>query len=107
VSQRLSVLRQLANLEAAWPLGETVDGSDVAGLIAEDAVAGPLREELLSSIVLRDLLDHDLEHRVVSTPKGSERRQVGQRIQISRDLVRVADCAGWKRDEPVEAAWRR
>jgi hypothetical protein len=72
-------------------MGEPVDGGDVVDRVSHDVAAGALREELLGALALRDLLDHDLEHRGVSTPRGGERRQVTHRLQVSRDLVRLAD----------------
>ena len=91
VSQRSSVSRQLAKLEVTWAMGESVDDESVVDRGSDDNPASTLREELLASLALRDLLDHDLEHRGVSTPRGGERRQVLQRVQASRDLVRLAD----------------
>ena len=92
VSQRSSVSRQLAKLEVTWAMGEPPDNDDdVVDRQPADGAAGALREELLGSLALRDLIDHDLEHRGVSTPRGGERRQVAHRVQVSRDLVRLAD----------------
>ena len=88
LSQRSSVAQHLAKLEAAVERAEPVDRVDYG---SEDDPASSLRAEVLASLVLQDLLDHDLEHRGVSTTRGGERRHVAQRIQVSRDLVRLAD----------------
>ncbi len=92
VSQRFRVSGQLEKLEMTWAMGQLLEGDDVVDRLSDDGAVDALREELLRSLTLRDLLDHDLEHRGVSTPRGGrERRQVGQRLQASRDLVRLGD----------------
>jgi hypothetical protein len=89
--QRLSVSGQLAKLELTWAMGESVDGDDSVDRGSQDDPADSLREELLGSLALRELLDHDLQHRGVSKPRGDERPQVALRVRVSRDLVRLAD----------------
>jgi hypothetical protein len=91
VSQPSIVSKQLEKLKDTWAMGEPMDGDDIVDGASEDGPVGSLREELLALLVLRDLLDHDLEHRGVSTPKGGKRDQVALRVRASRDLVRLVD----------------
>jgi hypothetical protein len=90
VALRSSVVRQLERLEASWATGEPIGSVEIDGL-DRDAAADRLRDELLRLFALRDLLDLDLEQRGVSTRKGGSRGQVGQRVRVSRDVLRLAD----------------
>ena len=90
-TQRSSLVRQLEKLDSCWALGDLMDGAEIDGGLDEDPAAGTLRDQLLGLLALRDLLDLDLEHRGASTRKGGLRRQVAQRIRVSRELVRLAD----------------
>lgn len=90
LAQRSSISRQLAKLELTWASAEQPDCElDIRS--AAGPTSGTLREELVGFLALRELLDLDLEHRGVSSRRGGERRQVMLRVQVSRDLVRLAD----------------
>jgi hypothetical protein len=90
-TQRSSVVRQLRELYSTWAMGELVDGVEIYDGTDRDPGVGALRDELLGLLALRDLLDLDLDHRGVSTRKGGLRRQVAQRIRVSREMVQLAD----------------
>ena len=91
LAQLSSVSRQLEKLEFTWATAVLTDEPGLDGRVAADPTAGTLREELVSFLALRALLDLDLEHRGVSNRRGGERRQVALRVRVSRDLVRLAD----------------
>jgi hypothetical protein len=90
-TQRSSVVRQLDKLELCWAMSDPVDGAAIDDGLDQDPAAGALRDRLLGLLAHRDLLDRDLEHRGASTKKGGLRRQVADRVRVSRELVRLAD----------------
>jgi hypothetical protein len=92
VTQRSSVIRQLERLDRNWTTSEPIDSAEIEHDVdVEVAIADALREQLLGLLSLRDLLDLDVQERGVSTGKAGSRRQVAQRVTVSRELVRLAD----------------
>ena len=103
VTQRSNVARQLQILaDATWSPRTGVDVVAPRNHLAADAVEAEgdgvgttgvsddlahLRAELFGLLATRDALDDDLAHRGVSTQRGGERRQVLQRLRLSRDLI--------------------
>ena len=68
------------------------------GVIREDVCRSDLdvdlrlasvRARLSSLLALRDSLDQDLVQHGVVTRRGGDRRQLGQRLRVSRDLVQM------------------
>ena len=104
--RRSSVIRQLEGSigpgrRASWTTAAKVDDG-----LEEDPAVGALRDQLLGLLAHRDLLELDLEHYGVSTRKGGLRRQVAQRVGVSRDLVQLADSIRTAARQPEVLSYR-
>ena len=72
------------------PAATTVELPDGAGSVGDDqGRLVSIRVRLFSLLALRDALDEDLRRNGAVSRRGGERRQVGQRLRVSRDLVRM------------------
>jgi len=103
LDQLSRVSRQLERLaEETWlqafdegtPSTKTVPGDPTPELSDEAPSVGEehpqlvsLRTRLFALLAQRDALDEDLRRNGAASRRGGERRQVGQRLRVSRDLV--------------------
>jgi len=72
------------------PAATTVELPDGAGSVGDDqGRLVSIRVRLFLLLALRDALDEDLRRNGAVSRRGGERRQVGQRLRVSRDLVRM------------------
>ena len=99
-AQWSSVSGQLEKLEVSWATAEQTDECGLDNRSAADPTEGTLREELVSFLALRELLDLDIEHRGVSTRCGGERRQVGCASGSRAISFGWRIGSGPRRDEP-------
>lgn len=88
IDQGSAVQRQLTSLGRVASGSRANHHDRCPGSEAEHLI-DVLRERLCVELARRNLLDLDLQARGVSTPRGGERRQVRQRVSVSRDLVRI------------------